>query len=63
VAAFLDEKIKFTEIFKINETSVKKFVQEKVRTIDDVVSLDKTVRKFALSLLTNPNVISPTEVS
>jgi 1-deoxy-D-xylulose-5-phosphate reductoisomerase len=63
VEAFLDEKIKFTEIFKINETSVNKFVQEEVKNIDDVVALDKAVRKFALSLLTNPDVITPKEVS
>lgn len=47
VDAFLNEKIKFTEIFKINETSVNKFVSEKVNSIEDVISLDERVRVFA----------------
>jgi len=51
VEAFLDKKIKFTEIFKINETSVKKFVSQEVNTIDEVISLDKEVRVFAKALL------------
>jgi 1-deoxy-D-xylulose-5-phosphate reductoisomerase len=53
VAAFLDEIIKFTDIFKINETSVKKFVSEKVSNINEVISLDKRVREFAQSYLSN----------
>lgn len=52
VQAFLDEKIKFTEIYKINETSVKKFVSEQVRTINEVISLDTRAREFAQQLLT-----------
>ena len=52
VAAFLNEKIKFTDIAKINETSMNKFVSEKVISIDDVLTLDKKVRSFAKSLLT-----------
>lgn len=51
VDAFLREKIKFTDIFKINETSVNKFVSEEVHSIDDAISLDKRVREFSLSLL------------
>jgi len=51
VAAFLDEKIKFTDIAKINETSVKKFVLEQVDTINEVISLDIRAREFAQSLL------------
>ena len=47
VAAFLDEQIKFTDIYKINETSVKKFVSEQVRNINEVISLDKRAREFA----------------
>jgi 1-deoxy-D-xylulose-5-phosphate reductoisomerase len=53
VAAFLNKKIKFTDIVKINETSVNKFVSEKVETIEDVISLDQLVRQFAQSLLEN----------
>ena len=55
VAAFLNEKIKFTEIAKINETSMNKFVSEKVVSIDDVIDLDKRARVYANSL------INPTE--
>lgn len=51
VAAFLDEKIKFTDIYKINETSVKKFVSQKVDNINEVIALDKQVRSFAEKLL------------
>jgi 1-deoxy-D-xylulose-5-phosphate reductoisomerase len=51
VAAFLDEKIKFTDIYKINETSVKKFVSQKVDNINEVIALDKQVRSFAQTLL------------
>jgi len=47
VDAFLNNHIQFTEIFKINETSVNKFVSEKVVNIEDVILLDKKVRVFA----------------
>jgi 1-deoxy-D-xylulose-5-phosphate reductoisomerase len=53
VDAFLNELIKFTDIVKINETSVNKFVSEKVTCIDDVVALDIRVREYAQSLLAN----------
>ncbi len=53
VAVFLDERIKFTDIYKINETSVKKFVSEQVSNINEVISLDKRVREFANSILSN----------
>lgn len=52
VDAFLNKKIKFTDIYKINETSVNKFVSEEVTSIDDVIDLDKRVREFTMSLLT-----------
>ena len=55
VAAFLDEKIKFTDIFKINETSVNKFVSQQVGNINEVIALDKQVRKFAQFLLAEFN--------
>lgn len=52
VAAFLDGNIKFTEITKINETSMNKFVSEKVSSISDVVALDSKAREYAKSLVT-----------
>jgi len=53
VAAFLDEAIRFTDIYKINETSVKKFVSEQVSNINEVISLDKRAREFASSILSS----------
>lgn len=55
VAAFLNNQIKFNEIATINETSVEKFVSERVTSIEDVVSLDKWARNFALSVVANMN--------
>ena len=51
VEAFLSEKIKFTDIVKINETSVNKFVSERVVSIDDVIALDKKVRIYSENLV------------
>ena len=49
----MSEKIKFTDIAKINETSVNKFVSERVASIDDVVTLDASVRVFSRDLVEN----------
>ncbi len=51
VEAFLNNLIKFTDIFKINETSVKKFVSEEVENIDEVLLLDQKAREYAQSLV------------
>jgi 1-deoxy-D-xylulose-5-phosphate reductoisomerase len=51
VDAFLNKTIKFTDIFKINETSVNKFVSQRVECIDEVVALDQKVRVFAQELV------------
>ncbi|MCW8831878.1 MAG: 1-deoxy-D-xylulose-5-phosphate reductoisomerase [Colwellia sp.] len=53
VAAFLDKTIKFTDIYKINETSVNKFVSEQVGNLNEVISLDKRAREFARLVLAN----------
>jgi len=53
VDAFLNKKIRFTDIYKINETSVNKFVLTQVDNINEVTALDQKVRLFAQSLLTN----------
>ena len=47
VAAFLSNQIKFTQIAEINETSMKKFVSQKVTSIEDVIALDKKARDYA----------------
>ncbi len=51
VDAFLSKSIKFTDIYKINETSVNKFVSEEVTSINDVIDLDKRVRAFSKTLV------------
>ncbi len=57
VEAFLNKIIKFTDIYKINETSVKKFVSEEVASINDVIDLDERVRAFSKKLI-NDDFIS-----
>ena len=52
VDAFLNNQIKFTDIYKINETSVKKFVSERVANIEEVISLDKSARQYAQDIVT-----------
>ena len=52
VDAFLNKKIRFTDIYKINETSVGNFVLHEVANIDDVIALDQKVRVFATALVT-----------
>lgn len=59
VAAFLDKSIGFNDIFKINETSVKKFVSERVDNISQVMALDKQARQFAQSLITEHGIRLP----
>jgi len=53
VDAFLNKKIKFNDIFKINETSVNKFVLTQVDNINEVITLDQEARLFAQSLLSD----------
>jgi 1-deoxy-D-xylulose-5-phosphate reductoisomerase len=62
VDAFLNGKIKFTDIYKINETSVNKFVLQQVDNINDVIELDNKVRLFTLSLLENFDTTSAVSV-
>jgi len=59
VDAFLNDVIKFTDIAKINETSVKKFVYEKVESIDDVLDIDNRAREFAKSLVLAVDKLKP----
>lgn len=53
VEAFLAERIKFTDIFRINESSVNHFVSEQVNCIDDVIALDNKARVYARKQLTS----------
>ena len=63
VDAFLNEKIKFTDIAKINETSMNKFVSERVTSIDEVVSLDFKAREFSRNLIASDYSNSNKEVN
>jgi len=58
VEAFLNKKVKFTDIYKINETSVNKFVLEEVTSICGVIDLDRRVREFTRTLVTEYNAES-----
>jgi len=58
VEAFLNKKVKFTDIYKINETSVNKFVLEEVTSICGVIDLDRRVREFTRTLVTQYNAES-----
>jgi 1-deoxy-D-xylulose-5-phosphate reductoisomerase len=63
VDAFLNKSIRFNDIFKINETSVKKFVSERVDNIEQVISLDKRAREYATGLIiSNSNNSTPREI-
>ena len=58
VDAFLNKKIKFTQIAEINETSMKKFVSDRVVEIKDVIEIDQKARQFALSLISESQIAS-----
>ena len=58
VDAFLNKQIKFTQIAEINETSMKKFVSDKVVEINDVIEIDQKARQFALSLISEGQIAS-----
>ncbi len=47
VDAFLNEKIKFTDISKVNEHVMQKFMDVDITCIDDVVALDRQARDAA----------------
>ena len=51
VDSFLNQKIKFTDIPKKISDSFKNFSDIHLNTAEEVLSLDKEVRKFALSLI------------
>ena len=51
VDSFLNQKIKFIDIPKIISDSFKNFSDIDLNTAEEVLSLDKEVRKFALSLI------------
>lgn len=52
VAAFLDETIKFTEIHTVNQRVLQQFMDTRVTTIDEVLSLDSQARECAENVVT-----------
>ncbi|BAJ01209.1 1-deoxy-D-xylulose-5-phosphate reductoisomerase [Shewanella violacea] len=51
VAAFLENKLKFTDIAKINETCLNKVSMSSLTSLDDIIALDTQTRRFALELI------------
>ncbi|MCP2519490.1 1-deoxy-D-xylulose-5-phosphate reductoisomerase [Candidatus Aminicenantes bacterium AC-335-K20] len=51
VQAFLEEKIKFTQIFKIIEYTLDKHKKENIEKIDDIFRIDKWAREQAHKLI------------
>ena len=51
VAAFLNGKIKFTDIYKIIEKSIAANSYIKAPTYDDYVATNDEIRKFAATLI------------
>ncbi|MBW8182466.1 1-deoxy-D-xylulose-5-phosphate reductoisomerase [Shewanella nanhaiensis] len=47
VAAFLDNKIKFTDIAKVNETCLSQVAKQALNSIDDILALDVQTRAYA----------------
>lgn len=50
VEAFLDRRIKFTDIAKVNRTIVEEIPVQQIYSIDDVLDVDYRARKMALAL-------------
>ncbi|AQS37285.1 1-deoxy-D-xylulose 5-phosphate reductoisomerase [Shewanella psychrophila] len=51
VAAFLENKLKFTDIARINETCLSKVSMNSLKSLDDIIALDTQTRRFALELV------------
>ncbi|MEI6858576.1 MAG: 1-deoxy-D-xylulose-5-phosphate reductoisomerase [Shewanella sp.] len=51
VAAFLENKLKFTDIAKITETCLSKVSMASLKSLDDIIALDTQTRRFALALV------------
>ncbi|MEW6996525.1 1-deoxy-D-xylulose-5-phosphate reductoisomerase [Colwelliaceae bacterium BS250] len=47
VAAFLNEDIRFTDIYQVNRVVMHAFMSQQVSTIDDVITLDEQARQLA----------------
>ncbi|WP_240223554.1 1-deoxy-D-xylulose-5-phosphate reductoisomerase [Rheinheimera hassiensis] len=51
VAAFLAQKIRFTDIARVNEQGLEHFADFRVSTLDDILALDNDARHYAQTLL------------
>ncbi|EDQ00833.1 1-deoxy-D-xylulose 5-phosphate reductoisomerase [Shewanella benthica] len=53
VAAFLENKLTFTDIVRVNETCLSKVSMSSLKSLDDIIALDTQTRRFALELVAN----------
>ncbi|BDX07588.1 1-deoxy-D-xylulose-5-phosphate reductoisomerase [Planctobacterium marinum] len=51
VAAFLDRKIRYTDIFKVCQQTVEQGLGDKVESLDDIIACDANSRKIAAEIL------------
>ncbi|HDR1061647.1 1-deoxy-D-xylulose-5-phosphate reductoisomerase [Pasteurella multocida] len=51
VASFLDNKIKFTDIARLNQLVVSKLQPQKIHCIEDVLEVDKKARELSQSII------------
>ncbi|MDU8923678.1 1-deoxy-D-xylulose-5-phosphate reductoisomerase [Pasteurellaceae bacterium LIM206] len=51
VEAFLDRRIKFTDIAKVNQSVVERIAVQAINSIDDVLGVDKTARRLATAMI------------
>lgn len=51
VAAFLENKLKFTDIAKINEQCLSQVSMASLESLDDILALDEQTRQYALELV------------
>ncbi len=51
VQAFLDERVKFTDIHRINAACLEKMAHRRASSLDEILDLDKQTRKFGLGVV------------
>ena len=51
VAAFLERKIRYTDIFKVCQKTVERGLRERVDSLDDIIACDERSRKLAAEIL------------
>ncbi|MCA9778630.1 MAG: 1-deoxy-D-xylulose-5-phosphate reductoisomerase [Acidobacteria bacterium] len=51
VEAFLEERIKFTDIHRVNAASLEKMAHRKAQTLDELIALDEASRRYASNMV------------